>query len=452
MARVTGVSVNMLLKRGQQIKVLSQLYRNSKRFDMVIPVMKSFSKKPGEVGYQGAYVLDPKCGFYQNPVATLDFASLYPSIMIAHNLCYSSLIDISCIRKFNLVEGQDYLKTPTDEPYYFINSNKRKGLLPIILEDILAARKKAKVDLKQAEKNAEDPALTEAERKEWSELIGVFDGRQLALKVSANSVYGFTGAAVGALPCMQIAGSVTAIGRKMIDFTRNLVQEHFTKKNGYEADADVIYGDTDSVMINFGVTDLARSMELGKIGAAMISEKFQKPIKLEFEKVYWPYLLLNRKRYAGLYWTNTEKWDKRDTKGMESVRRDNCLLVRNLMEKILDIILIERSPEKSIEYTKNTIHDLLNNRIDISWLVITKSLSKNINEEDTEGVGVDGKTKGYKVRMAHTELAQRIKKRDPANAPNIGDRIPYVITKGAKGARAYEKAEDPVFAMENDLP
>lgn len=137
---------------------------------------------------------------------------------------------------------------------------------------------------------------------------------------------------------------------------------------------------------------------------------------------------------------------------MESVRRDNCLLVRNLMEKILDIILIERSPEKSIEYTKNTIHDLLNNRIDISWLVITKSLSKNINEEDTEGVGVDGKTKGYKVRMAHTELAMKIKKRDPANAPNIGDRIPYVITKGAKGARAYEKAEDPVFAMENDLP
>jgi DNA polymerase delta subunit 1 len=252
MARVTGVSINFLLKRGQQIKVLSQLYRKAKVYNMVVPVNKSFKKKGDEIGYQGAYVLDPKCGFYTNPIATLDFASLYPSIMIAHNLCYSTMIDKKGIQSLGLKEGEDYFKTPTDEPYYFIKQHRRKGLLPIILEDILTARRKAKRDLADAE-DKKSKATTEQERQDWDSLVGVYDGRQLALKVSANSVYGFTGAQVGALPCLQIAGTVTAVGRRMIDATRNWVIEYFNKKNGFEADADVIYGDTDSVMINFGV-------------------------------------------------------------------------------------------------------------------------------------------------------------------------------------------------------
>lgn len=84
---------------------------------------------------------------------------------------------------------------------------------------------------------------------------------------------------MGALPCLQIAGAVTAIGRQMIDFTRNWVMNHFTKKNGYEADADVIYGDTDSVMINFGVESLERAMDMGRKGAMLISKEFQEPIR-----------------------------------------------------------------------------------------------------------------------------------------------------------------------------
>lgn len=91
MARVTGVPINFLFKRGQQIKVISQLLRKIKDLDLVIPVQFS-NNKTGQVGFQGAYVLTPKPGFYQEPVATLDFASLYPSIMMAHNLCYTTLL------------------------------------------------------------------------------------------------------------------------------------------------------------------------------------------------------------------------------------------------------------------------------------------------------------------------------------------------------------------------
>jgi DNA polymerase delta subunit 1 len=69
------------------------------------------------------------------------------------------------------------------------------------------------------------------------------------------------------------------------------------------------------------------AMRLGAEAAGLVSKTFQKPIKLEFEKVYWPYLLINKKRYAGLYWTNPSKWDKMDTKGIETVRRDSCEMV-----------------------------------------------------------------------------------------------------------------------------
>ena len=83
-------------------------------------------------------------------------------------------------------------------------------------------------------------------------------------------------------------------------------------------------------------------MKLGEEAAGYVSSKFIKPIKLEFEKVYFPYLLINKKRYAGLFWTKPEKYDKMDTKGIETVRRDNCLLVQNVIETVLNKILIDR--------------------------------------------------------------------------------------------------------------
>ena len=182
-------------------------------------------------------------------------------------------------------------------------------------------------------------------------------------------------------------------------------------------------------------------MQLGKEAAGYVSQHFQEPIKLEFEKVYYPYLLLNRKRYAGLYWSKPDNWDKVDTKGIESVRRDNCLLIRTMITQILNMILIERNIDKSILYVQNTIRDLLANRIDLSNLVITKAISKS-----NEGIN------GYKVKQAHVELAYKMRKRDPGNVVAIGDRIPYVMVGGLKGNRNYENAEDPLYVLQNDIP
>ena len=417
MARVTGVPVGWLLERGQQIKVFSMLLRKAQKKKMLVPTVEY--TRGNDRGYEGATVIDPIKGFYNCPVATLDFASLYPSIIIAHNVCYSTLVRPADVKLY----PEDALdRSPTND--YFVKKDVSPGVLPEVLQDLLAARKHARAMMK-------DVPMHSLEYK-------VLNGRQLALKVSANSVYGFTGAQVGKLPCLEISASVTAYGRQMIEKTKNLVEELYPG-------ARVLYGDTDSVMVKC-VTDekasdkerLQAAMDFGEEAAAKVSSHFLKPIKLEFEKVYFPYLLMNKKRYAGLLWTNTEKFDKLDAKGIETVRRDNCPLVARMVSGVLNRILIHRSVESAVDFVKGTISDLLLNRLDISNLVITKAFSKAEDE--------------YAGAQAHIALVERMRQRDPASAPTIGDRVAYVIIKAAKGAKAYERSEDPIYVLENNIP
>lgn len=127
------------------------------------------------------------------------------------------------------------------------------------------------------------------------------------------------------------------------------MEAKYTIANGYSHDAQVIYGDTDSVMVKFGPKELEKAMELGQEAASHVSAEFPKPIKLEFEKVYFPYLLINKKRYAGLYWTGPTKFDKMDSKGIETVRRDNCRLVQSVIETVLRKILIDQDVQGAQE-------------------------------------------------------------------------------------------------------
>ena len=185
-------------------------------------------------------------------------------------------------------------------------------------------------------------------------------------------------------------------------------------------------------MIKFGVTQLEQAMKLGKEAAEFVSSHFKKPIKIEFEKIYFPYLLMKKKKYAGLIWTKLEKYDKIDTKGLEAVRRDNCELVRDLVETILKKILLDRSVDDAIQYCKGIISDLLQNKIDISLLVISKSLSKNAKVEENPGdnnqtkdTKASNKMKNadkkntYQGKQAHVELAEKMRKRDEGKLNNF---------------------------------
>lgn len=146
-------------------------------------------------------------------------------------------------------------------------------------------------------------------------------------------------------------------------------------------------------------------------------------------------------------WTQEDKYDKMDTKGLETVRRDNCALVRDVIQTSLNKILINQDVSGAINYVKSQISDLLQNKMDISQLVITKSLNKGAEY----ALGIGGKKEDYKNRQAHVELAARMRKRDPGSAPQMGDRVPYVIVTGAKGAKTFEKGEDPIYVLENNV-
>lgn len=215
MAKACWVPLAFLSERGQQIKVFSQMAKKARELNFIIP---TFRRPPDgaapDEGYQGATVLDAQTGAYYAPVTALDFASLYPSIMCAHNLCYSSLV---MDPKYDNLPGVEYEQFGAHRFAQNVTS-----LLPTILMDLKAFRKKAKKLMAAAE---------------GTPLEAVYNGQQLAYKISMNSIYGFTGASKGMLPCLAIAGTVTMRGRQMIEETKNYVEENFPG-------AKVRYGDS----------------------------------------------------------------------------------------------------------------------------------------------------------------------------------------------------------------
>lgn len=443
LARIAGgIMISDILDRGQTIRVKNAIFRENNGQYLVYSDNIRKDAPPAEKQYQGATVIEPKCGFYDEPIVTLDFASLYPSIMIAFNICHTTYILSSSISREDCIErvqklyphfvaGEDFWISPNNDA--FVTEKIRKGILPIILDKLLTERNVVKKKMGAAKAAGDEFLRT------------VYDQMQLAVKVCANSVYGFTGASTSGLQLIAISASVTSVGRQMIDRTQKVVEETFTIKNGYKYDAQVIYGDTDSVMITFGDIPLREAMEIGKVGANLVSKEFKAPIKLEWEKCYYPYLLMNKKRYAGLKYLDDGKPPVIDCKGIETVRRDNCKMVKNILVLSLDKILKERKPEDAVDAAKELVASIYQNTVDLSQLVITKNLSKT----------------DYAAKQPHTELNKRMKKRGELGY-NIGDRIPYIIvkadltgngskTKPGANIKVCDHAEDPIYVMKRKM-
>ncbi|GLE11285.1 hypothetical protein PINS_up023651 [Pythium insidiosum] len=181
-------------------------------------------------------------------------------------------------------------------------------------------------------------------------------------------------------------------------------------------------------MVKFGVDTVEEAMPLAEDAARRVSDIFPNPIKLEFEKVYFPYLLMNKKRYAGLLWTRPEKYDKLDSKGLETVRRDNCLLVRAWWSLLLRKILIERNVSGAIDYTKHIISELL------------QKPHRHLAARDHQGTQEDGRSGRLQGQAGTHRARERMRKRDSGSAPALGERIAYVIVTKGKAAPLYEKA------------
>jgi DNA polymerase elongation subunit (family B) len=206
MAKATWVPLCFLVERGQQIKVFSQLTKKARELGYMVPTIK-YGSLPEEP-YEGATVLEAHKGAYYTPITALDFEALYPSIMMAHNLCYSTLVMDEY--RYGNVPGITYESFKIGDKIYKFAQGV-PSLLPAILLELKQFRKKAKKDM----------AAATGSMKE------VYNGKQLAYKVSMNSVYGFTGAGKGILPCVPIASTTTCRGRGMIEETKNYVEANF---------------------------------------------------------------------------------------------------------------------------------------------------------------------------------------------------------------------------------
>ena len=433
MAKATWVPVPFLVERGQQIKVFSQLTKKARELGFMVPTIR-YGALPEEP-YEGATVLEAQKGAYYTPITALDFEALYPSIMMAHNLCYSSYVMDE--RKYGNIHGIEYETFNIgDRTYKFAQGVP--SLLPAILLELKQFRKQAKRDM----------AAASGFMKE------VYNGKQLAYKISMNSVYGFTGAGKGIHPCVPIASTTTSKGRSMIEETKNYVEKNFPG-------AKVRYGDTDSVMVEFDVGDrkgedaIAYSWEVGERAAEECSALFKKPNNLELEKVYWPYFLYSKKRYAAKLWTKGKDdkmhMDYIDVKGLQLVRRDNTPHVREVSKELLDVILTSSDPGPPKELAKERAIELLSGDVPNQKLILSQGLSdsykvggKSVSVTSPESVNIN---------QSHVQVVTKMRQRRPGSEPQSGDRVPYLLTKTENSkAKAFEKAEDPTYVEENGVP
>lgn len=433
MAKATWVPLCFLVERGQQIKVFSQLTKKARELGYMVPTIK-YGALPEEP-YEGATVLEAQKGAYYTPITALDFEALYPSIMMAHNLCYSTLVMDE--RRYGDVPGVTYETFKIgDKVYKFAQGVP--SLLPAILLELKQFRKKAKKDMANATGSMKE----------------VYNGKQLAYKISMNSVYGFTGAGKGILPCVPIASTTTCRGRGMIEETKNYVEANFPG-------AKVRYGDTDSVMVEFDVGDrkgleaIEYSWELGEKAAEECSALFKKPNNLELEKVYWPYFLYSKKRYAAKLWTKGKDdqmhMDYIDIKGLQVVRRDNTPHVREVCKELLDVVLNAPDTGPPKELAKERAIELLSGDVPNEKLILSQSLADTYKVKG-ESVSITS-PESVNINQSHVQVVVKMRERKPGSEPQSGDRVPYLLTKtDDPKAKAFEKSEDPKYVEENDIP
>lgn len=420
LSRGTRVRASQLLRSGNQEKVKTLVLHQAKtpHFDAeglcVFFPFETPKPRGKDDKFEGATVINPKRGVRSKnqPVAVGDFSSLYPSIMLSHNICYTTMLGVT--------KGE--LAPPNAPPHdtcpgvgtHFVHKDVRQGLLPRILDGLLSRRAQAKAMIK----SDPDPAHKR-----------MYDSRQLQLKIIANSVYGVLSASGGWFVRMEMGESVTAWGRSMIAKAMEIAKAS-------PFNATIVYGDTDSIMMTYpGCTTVPDAFErLGRVCAA-VTAAFPKPVSMAAEKVYEGHLQLGKKRYAGLCHLPGQK-PKIDSKGVEKNRRDNTPLVRRMMGKIFELLFIDGDVDGALAFVHKSVADLIQGKIDFPDLVITKSLSKA----------------EYKGRVAHYEVAKRMKERDSSYSMALGERIPFVIVCSQTGAdKVCDKAEDPLWAIQHDM-
>ena len=468
MSKLCSVPINFLVMRGQGIKGTSYIAKKCRENQILMPLISKGS--PFDI-YEGAIVLEPKCNLYlEDPVACVDYGSLYPSSIISENLSHDSKV---WTKEYNLAgemirstgvkneKGQyiyDNLKeyTYVDVKYDTFSYRKndkiltgykvcrfaqypddKKAILPSILQELLAARKATK---KQMEKET-DPFQK-----------NILDKRQLSIKITANSLYGQCGAKTSTFYEMDVAASTTAVGRKLLIYGKDVIETVYkdatvdTIYGPMQTNAEYVYGDTDSVFFTFHLTQdgkkldsqkaLEVTIDLAQEAGQLATMFLKKPHDLEYEKTFLPFCLLSKKRYVGMLYELDATKCKCKSMGIVLKRRDNAPIVKDVYGGIIDILMKDKNIDKSIEFLHKQLSQLSERKVPVEKLIISKSLRSFYKNPK---------------QIAHNVLAERIGIREPGNKPAPGDRIPYIYILNALSKLQGEKIEIPDYIKENKL-
>ena len=431
-ARLLGVDFFSVFSRGSQFKVESLMFRIAKPENFLLP---SPSRK--QVGQQNALeclplVMEPQSAFYPSPLLVLDFQSLYPSVMIAYNYCYSTYLGrVVSWRGQNKMGFSNYRRKPrilelfgeqinvAPNGIMYVKPEIRKSLLAKMLGEILETRVMVKSGMKVD--------------KDDKTLQRLLNNRQLALKLIANVTYGYTSASFsGRMPCSEIADSIVQTGRETLEKAIALI--HSVKKWG----AEVVYGDTDSLFVYLKGRSKDEAFEIGNEIAKTITDMNPRPVKLKFEKVYYPCVLLAKKRYVGFkYESKDQKSPDFDAKGIETVRRDGTPAEQKIEEKALKILFRTADLSQVKQYFQTQCTKIMQGKVSIQDFCFAKEVK--LGTYSDKGLPPPGAL-----------ISTRRMLEDPRAEPQYGERVPYVVLAGAPGARLIDRCVAPEVLLQDE--
>lgn len=425
-ARLIGIEFYSVLYRGSQYKVESFLIRlcKSESFLLISPSRK-------QVRDQKALeciplVMEPSSAFYNSPLLVLDFQSLYPSIVMAYNYCYSTML--GRVQTLGLKDNRigtttidippdlltlisDYV-TVSPNGIAFVKKELRKSILAKMLKDILATRFLMKDTMNQL--------------KDDHDVVSMLDNRQAALKLLANVTYGYTAASFsGRMPCSDIADSIVQTGRETLERAIEFIES--TKKWG----AKVVYGDTDSLFVYLPGKSRSDAFKIGKEIAKEITMKNPKPVELKFEKVYHPCFLVTKKRYVGYaYEYENQINPKFDAKGIETVRRDGTPAQQKIVERALRTMFETTDLSKVKEYLLGEFDKIITGRVNIQDFCFAREVKI-------------GHYKSDKTAPPGAQIAMQMMEEDHRKEPQYKQRIPYVVKMGKMGETLSSRCISP---------
>jgi DNA polymerase zeta len=424
-ARLLGIDFSSVYYRGSQFKVESLMFRIAKpeNFLLVSPSRK-------QVGQQNALeclplVMEPQSDFYTSPLVVLDFQSLYPSVMIAYNYCYSTFLGRAAQwRGRDKMGFMDYKRQPrllellkdkiniAPNGMMYVKQEVRQSLLAKMLTEILETRVMVKTGMKA---DKDDKILQR-----------LLNNRQLALKLIANVTYGYTSASFsGRMPCSEIADSIVQSGRETLE--KAIAMIHSVERWG----AEVVYGDTDSLFVYLKGRTRDQAFDIGEEIAQVVTDMNPRPVKLKFEKVYHPCVLLAKKRYVGFKYEHRNQTEPEfDAKGIETVRRDGTPAEQKIEEKALKILFRTADLSQVKSYFQRQCSKIMQGRVSIQDFCFAREVRLGTYSE-----------RGQLPAGAMISTKRMLE--DPRLEPQRGERVPYVVVTGAPGSRLVDRCVAP---------